>query len=233
MISLNVNGKRLQPDADPDTPLLWVLRDHLNLTGTKYGCGMALCGACTVHLNGEPVRSCTTTVGDVKGRSITTIEGTAPRKARRCRTHGSRPTCPVRLLPVGVDQRSAVALSQGKAADRPGDRRRDGARRRCGTSATACACNPAGCAQREAGGAHERIRDPDLSRDFQGGRRAHAHSRCRVVAHAARAGRRRRRPYVRANAFVRIGTDSSVTVIVTPRDGQAPTRLPTPVAGFV
>jgi isoquinoline 1-oxidoreductase alpha subunit len=77
MISLNVNGKRLRADADPDTPLLWVLRDHLNLTGTKYGCGMALCGACTVHLNGEPVRSCTTPVGDVKGRSITTIEGIA------------------------------------------------------------------------------------------------------------------------------------------------------------
>ncbi len=80
MISLNVNGKRLQADADPDTPLLWVLRDHLNLTGTKYGCGMALCGACTVHLNGEPVRSCTTPVGDVKGRSITTIEGIAATK---------------------------------------------------------------------------------------------------------------------------------------------------------
>jgi len=80
MISLNVNGKRLQADAEPDTPLLWVLRDHLNLTGTKYGCGMALCGACTVHLNGEPVRSCTTPVGDVKGRSITTIEGIAATK---------------------------------------------------------------------------------------------------------------------------------------------------------
>ena len=80
MISLNVNGKRLKADAEPDTPLLWVLRDHLNLTGTKYGCGMALCGACTVHLNGEPVRSCTTPVGDVKGRSVTTIEGIAATK---------------------------------------------------------------------------------------------------------------------------------------------------------
>jgi len=80
MISLTVNGKRLKADADPDTPLLWVLRDELKLTGTKYGCGMALCGACTVHLNGEPVRSCTTPVGDVKGRSITTIEGIAATK---------------------------------------------------------------------------------------------------------------------------------------------------------
>jgi isoquinoline 1-oxidoreductase alpha subunit len=83
MISLTVNGKRLKADAEPDTPLLWVLRDHLNLTGTKYGCGMALCGACTVHLGGEAVRSCTTPVGDVKGRAITTIEGIAATKEGR------------------------------------------------------------------------------------------------------------------------------------------------------
>jgi isoquinoline 1-oxidoreductase alpha subunit len=75
VITLNVNGKRMQVDADPDTPLLWVLRDHLNMTGTKYGCGMALCGACTVHLNGEPARSCSTTVGAAAKRQITTIEG--------------------------------------------------------------------------------------------------------------------------------------------------------------
>ena len=75
MITLNVNGKRMQVDADPDTPLLWVLRDHLVLTGTKYGCGMALCGACTVHLNGEPARSCSTTLGAAARKRITTIEG--------------------------------------------------------------------------------------------------------------------------------------------------------------
>jgi isoquinoline 1-oxidoreductase alpha subunit len=75
VITLNVNGKRMQVDADPDTPLLWVLRDHLDMTGTKYGCGMALCGACTVHLNGEPARSCSTTVGAAAKRQITTIEG--------------------------------------------------------------------------------------------------------------------------------------------------------------
>jgi len=62
-------------DADPDMPLLWALRDHLNLTGTKYGCGMALCGACTVHLNGEPVRSCQTPLSAAVKRRITTIEG--------------------------------------------------------------------------------------------------------------------------------------------------------------
>ncbi len=75
MITLNVNGKRMQVDADPDTPLLWVLRDRLNMTGTKYGCGMALCGACTVHLNGEPARSCSTSVSAAAKRQITTIEG--------------------------------------------------------------------------------------------------------------------------------------------------------------
>ena len=75
MISLDVNGKKTQVDVDPSTPLLWVLRDHLNLTGTKYGCGMALCGACTVHLDGAPTRSCTTAVGAAAGKVITTIEG--------------------------------------------------------------------------------------------------------------------------------------------------------------
>jgi len=80
MISLNVNGKRMQADADPDTPLLWVLRDHLNMTGTKYGCGMALCGACTVHLNGEPVRSCSTPASAAAGKQVTTIEGIASTK---------------------------------------------------------------------------------------------------------------------------------------------------------
>ena len=75
MISLDLNGKKMQVDAAPDTPLLWVLRDHLNLTGTKYGCGMALCGACTVHLDGEPTRSCTTPASAAAGKKITTIEG--------------------------------------------------------------------------------------------------------------------------------------------------------------
>ena len=75
MITLNVNGKRMQVDADPDTPLLWVLRDHLNMTGTKYGCGMALCGACTVHVNGQATRSCSTLLGAAAGKRITTIEG--------------------------------------------------------------------------------------------------------------------------------------------------------------
>ena len=74
MITLTVNGKHRAVDATPDTPLLWVLRDHLNLTGTKFGCGMALCGACTVHIDGAPTRSCVTPVSAVAGKKITTIE---------------------------------------------------------------------------------------------------------------------------------------------------------------
>jgi isoquinoline 1-oxidoreductase subunit alpha len=75
MITLNVNGKALPADVTPDTPLLWTLRDHLDLTGTKFGCGMALCGACTVHVDGQPTRSCVTPVSAVVGKRITTIEG--------------------------------------------------------------------------------------------------------------------------------------------------------------
>jgi len=80
MVTLTVNGKKMPVDADPDTPLLWVLRDHLNMTGTKYGCGMALCGACTVHVNGQATRSCTTPLGSVAGKRITTIEAIAQTK---------------------------------------------------------------------------------------------------------------------------------------------------------
>jgi len=74
MTSFQVNGKTVNVDADPSTPVLWALRDHLHLTGTKFGCGAALCGACTVHLNGQPVRSCSTPISAVAGRKITTIE---------------------------------------------------------------------------------------------------------------------------------------------------------------
>ena len=75
MTQLNVNGKAVEVDVDPDTPLLWVLRDTLGLTGTKFGCGMALCGACTVHLNGQAVRSCQVPVSSVGAQAVTTIEG--------------------------------------------------------------------------------------------------------------------------------------------------------------
>ena len=77
MTKLNVNGKSVEVDVDPETPLLWVLRDTLGLTGTKFGCGMALCGACTVQLAGEPVRSCQLPVSAVGDQPVTTIEGLA------------------------------------------------------------------------------------------------------------------------------------------------------------
>ena len=75
MIVFHVNGKERQVDVSPDTPLLWVLREKLGLTGTKYGCGESLCGACTVHIDGAPRRSCATPVGEVQGKKIVTIEG--------------------------------------------------------------------------------------------------------------------------------------------------------------
>ena len=75
MIRLIVNGDTRDVDADPDTPLLWALRDHLGLTGTKFGCGAALCGACTVHIDGEATRSCSVPLSEVSGKRITTIEG--------------------------------------------------------------------------------------------------------------------------------------------------------------
>ena len=74
MARFKVNGRSVTADVDESTPLLWVLRDSLNLTGTKFGCGIAQCGACTVHLDGEPVRSCVTPVADVEGASVVTIE---------------------------------------------------------------------------------------------------------------------------------------------------------------
>jgi len=75
VVTLHVNGTKHEVDATPETPLLWVLRDHLGLTGTKYGCGMALCGACTVHIDGEAARSCVKPISAVEGKQITTIEG--------------------------------------------------------------------------------------------------------------------------------------------------------------
>ena len=77
MLTLDINGKAVELDADPQMPLLWALRDELGMTGTKYGCGMALCGACTVHLDGQPVRSCSTPLAAAVGHKVTTIEAQA------------------------------------------------------------------------------------------------------------------------------------------------------------
>lgn len=81
-VTLNVNGVEHKIDATPDTPLLWAIRDHLGMTGTKFGCGMALCGACTVHMDDQPVRSCSTPVKFAVGKQITTIEGVASPAAK-------------------------------------------------------------------------------------------------------------------------------------------------------
>ncbi len=82
MMTLTINGVERKVDVDPETPLLWVLRDHLGLVGTKYGCGMSLCGACTVHVGGDAVRSCSTPVSSVVGKKIVTIEGLAAESNR-------------------------------------------------------------------------------------------------------------------------------------------------------
>ncbi len=80
MTTLSINDKVVDVDASPDTPLLWVLRDHLGMTGTKFGCGLGLCGACTVHVDGEPARSCIIPVATLSGKKITTIEGISGNK---------------------------------------------------------------------------------------------------------------------------------------------------------
>ncbi len=82
LVSLNVNGQTRALEVDPDTPLLWVIREDLGLTGTKYGCGVAQCGACTVHVDGETLRSCSAPVSAVAGRKVTTIEGLSSRTAK-------------------------------------------------------------------------------------------------------------------------------------------------------
>jgi isoquinoline 1-oxidoreductase subunit alpha len=86
MVTLSVNGTPHRVDADPDMPLLWALRDHLNLTGTKFSCGIAQCGACTVHVDGMPLRSCQLRVGDVGTGEITTIEGVSGKVAEAVQT---------------------------------------------------------------------------------------------------------------------------------------------------
>jgi isoquinoline 1-oxidoreductase alpha subunit len=96
MVKLRVNGEDRSYTGDPEMPLLWYLRDELALTGTKYGCGMALCGACTVHVNGQPARSCQTRMADLEGRAVVTIEGLSPdgsHPAQRAWVAGGVPQC--------------------------------------------------------------------------------------------------------------------------------------------
>ena len=94
MITLHVNGQAQSFDGDPSMPVLWYLRDVLGFTGTKFGCGVAACGACTIHLDGDATRSCVTAMSDANGKSITTIEGLTPREIIPFKRLGARSTCP-------------------------------------------------------------------------------------------------------------------------------------------
>lgn len=92
-LKLNINGKQFTLDADPNMPILWAVRDMLGMTGTKYGCGAGLCGACTIHIDGEPARACLTNLKQVQGKSVTTIEGLEADKLRRAWSEHNVPQC--------------------------------------------------------------------------------------------------------------------------------------------
>jgi isoquinoline 1-oxidoreductase alpha subunit len=135
MIQLRVNGTERQFEGDPDMPLLWYLRDVLDLTGTKFGCGMALCGACTVHRNGEAIRSCTTPMRYVDGASITTIEGLARNglhPVQKAWIEGNVPQCG--YCQAGqIMQAAALLRSNKKPTDQEIDEAMGGNICRCGT----------------------------------------------------------------------------------------------------
>ena len=135
MLTLEINGRSIAIDAEPDTPLLWAIRDHANLTGTKFGCGQALCGACTVHVDGQPTRSCSLPAGEAQGRQITTIEGGAGKVAEAVQTAWRK----LDVVQCGYCQSgqimSAIALlTENKApSDSDIDAAMDGNICRCGT----------------------------------------------------------------------------------------------------
>ena len=135
MITLSINGKKHQVDVEPDTPILWVLRDHLGFTGTKFGCGMALCGACTVHLNGKPIRACVTLISSVAGQKITTIEGINTKVGRTVQATWEKLEVPQCGYCQSGQIMSAVALlsSNKKPSDADIDSAMSGNICRCGT----------------------------------------------------------------------------------------------------
>ncbi len=135
MIQLTINGTAHRIDADPDMPLLWAIRDHVNLTGTKYGCGIAQCGACTVHIDGQPVRSCQTRLGDVGEGKITTIEGVSGKVAEAVQTAWRT----LDVVQCGYCQSGQIMSAIGLLTDNPKpsdadiDNAMDGNICRCGT----------------------------------------------------------------------------------------------------
>jgi isoquinoline 1-oxidoreductase alpha subunit len=135
MVRLIVNGVERQVDADPDMPLLWALRDVLELTGTKYGCGMAQCGACTVHVDGEAMRSCVTPIGTVEGSRITTIEGLSPdgqHPLQKAWVEVNAPQCGY-CQPGQIMAAAALLRENPKPTDREIDDALSGNLCRCGT----------------------------------------------------------------------------------------------------
>jgi isoquinoline 1-oxidoreductase subunit alpha len=136
VISMNVNGKPASVDAEPDTPLLWALREQLQLTGTKFGCGMALCGACTVHLDGQPVRSCSTPVSAAAGKNVVTIEGIGSTRVgklvQQAWLHHDVPQCGY-CQSGQIMSACALLASKARPADLDIDNAMSGNICRCGT----------------------------------------------------------------------------------------------------
>ena len=134
-IGFTVNGKAAKVEAEPDTPLLWVLREHLKLTGTKFGCGIAECGVCTVHINGVPTRSCVTPASTVAGKTVTTIEGLSPDSSHRLQkafVAEQVPQCGYCMS--GQIMQAAALLAKNKKPSRDQIvRHMDGVICRCGT----------------------------------------------------------------------------------------------------
>jgi isoquinoline 1-oxidoreductase subunit alpha len=135
MITLEINGKSIPTDAEPDMPLLWLLRGELKMTGSKFGCGMALCGACTVHVDGEPTRGCVTPISAVVGKRITTIEGLQGREADAVRAAWLK----VDVVQCGYCQGGQIMAAAAllKKTPKPSDAEIDAAMQgnlcRCGT----------------------------------------------------------------------------------------------------
>lgn len=135
MIDLRVNGEQLAVDADPNMPLLWVLRDLLGLTGTKFGCGIGACGACTIHLDGEAARACVTTLGDAAAHAITTIEGLSKdgtHPVQRAWVAGNVPQCGY-CQPGQIMQAAALLQQTPKPSDQQIVDAMSGNICRCGT----------------------------------------------------------------------------------------------------
>jgi isoquinoline 1-oxidoreductase subunit alpha len=129
-----LNGQSREIDADPDKPLLWILRDDLGLVGTKYGCGQALCGACTVHIDGQPARACQTRIADVDGRNVVTIEGVSGKLAEIVQTTWTRMDVPQCGYCQSGQVMAAISLLSGNR--RPADEDIDDA-----MSGNICRCN--------------------------------------------------------------------------------------------